>query len=173
MFKKSMLGVAFSLLGIAVGYSQSGQTNSKDSSFVNTVLQVHNNFRAELRLPALVWSAELAKDAREWASHLAAIDKGQHDMSIRGKEGENLWWGTAGAFSPGDMVGYWGGEKKDFVYGVFPDVKKKSSSVVGHYTQIVWKNTTSVGCAIATNGKTDYLVCRYATPGNIIGQKPY
>jgi hypothetical protein len=30
-----------------------------------------------------------------------------------------------------------------------------------------------VGCALASNGKTDYLVCRYASPGNVYGEKPW
>ena len=52
----------------------------------------------------------------------------------------------------------------------------------GHYTQMVWKDTKEVGCAIATsNGKTSdgmagvvaYLVCRYTPPGNMNGEKPF
>ncbi|KAJ3860063.1 CAP domain-containing protein, partial [Lentinula novae-zelandiae] len=48
------------------------------------------------------------------------------------------------------------------------------SSSTGHFTQVVWKSTTSVACAIATcnflgNG-TGYLVCRYDPPGNYLGQ---
>jgi pathogenesis-related protein 1 len=48
----------------------------------------------------------------------------------------------------------------------------------GHYTQIVWKTTTSVGCAIVncttgwpfsgTGKDWTYAVCDYAPPGNIV-----
>ena len=151
---------------------QSREPIFKDSAFMNAVLMQHNTYRTALQLSYLTWSDDLAADAKGWAVHLAAIDKGDHDLSIRGREGENLWWGTAGAFSYTDMVGFWGNEKKDFVYDVFPNCRK-GKAVVGHYTQIVWKNTISVGCALATNGKIDYLVCRYSPAGNIIGQKPY
>jgi hypothetical protein len=130
-------------------------------------------YRDELNLPSLVWSADLAADAQAWADHLAEINKGAHDQDIRGKEGENIFWGTAGAYSWADMVSFWGNEKKAFVYGVFPDCKASRSAVVGHYTQVVWKNTRTVGCAVGSNGKMDYLVCRYAAPGNIMGEKPY
>jgi Cysteine-rich secretory protein family len=46
---------------------------------------------------------------------------------------------------------------------------------VGHYTQMVWRNTTSVGCGTGSGSKLPYsiLVCRYYPPGNIFGQKPY
>lgn len=152
---------------------QTSQHLAGDSAFIRTILEEHNAIRQEVQLSNLAWSASLAADARAWANHLAGIDKGEHDASIRGREGENIWWGTAGAFSVMQMVGFWGSEKNGFVYGTFPDCKKSRSAVVGHYTQIIWKNTTSVGCALATNGKTDYLVCRYGPAGNIIGQKPY
>jgi len=154
-------------------HAQTSQHLADDSAFIRTILDKHNALRQEVQLPNLAWSAKLAADARAWANHLAQIDKGEHDVSIRGKEGENLWWGTAGDFSTGQMVDFWGNEKNEFVYGTFPACKKTPSAMVGHYTQIIWKNTTSVGCALATNGTTDYLVCRYGPAGNIIGQKPY
>jgi uncharacterized protein YkwD len=155
------------------GYSQSEKAIYKNPDFISAILQQHNTYRSALQLPALVWSPALATDALAWGRHLASIDKGQHDQSARGKEGENLWWGTADAYSYTDMVAMWGNEKNSFQYGVFPDVGTSHSAMVGHYTQIVWKNTTSVGCALVGNGKTDFLVCRYTVPGNVVGEKPY
>ena len=40
------------------------------------------------------------------------------------------------------------------------------TDVIGHYTQMVWKSTTDVGCATATGNNYDVLVCRYNPPGN-------
>ena len=152
------------------GRSQNASVVYNDSAFVSAIVQQHNTYRNALQLPPLDWSPELAKDALAWAQHLATIDEGQHDRSIVGKEGENLWWGTAGAFTVADMVGFWGKEKAAFRYGVFPDCGK---GMIGHYTQMIWRNTRSVGCALASNGHTDYLVCRYGPPGNVLGQRPY
>ena len=154
-------------------YSQNVQFIYKDPSFLTPILRQHNSCRSTLQLSPMTWSDALAKDALVWARHLAAIDKGQHDASIRGKEGENIFWGTSGAFTYEQMVDFWVSEKKSFKYGVFPDCRTEPGAVVGHYTQIVWKNTTAVGCALASNGKTDYLVCRYSPPGNVEGEKPY
>ena len=160
--------------GIVIsGYSQEGRTIYKDTAFISAILEHHNTYRSTLQLPALQWSPALAADALAWAKHLAEIDKGQHDQDIIGKEGENLFWGTANAFSFGDMVEMWGGEKKSFREGVFPDCKANRTAVVGHYTQIVWRDTQAVGCALVSNGRNDYLVCRYSPAGNVIGEKPY
>ncbi|MBS1662726.1 MAG: hypothetical protein JST68_16905 [Bacteroidetes bacterium] len=164
------LASSFLLIFTHTGHAQTNNVVYNDSSFIISILQQHNTYRKELQLPELTWSSSLAMDALTWAKHLAKVDEGQHDQQAIGKEGENLWWGTTQRFSISDMVGAWGNEKKNFRYGVFPNCGK---GVIGHYTQIVWKNTQSVGCALVGNDKNDYLVCRYSSPGNVIGEKPY
>jgi hypothetical protein len=158
---------------VSKGYAQPAKVVYDDPSFISAILKQHKTYRDELQLPALSWSPGLAKDALAWAQHLASIDKGEHNQDIRGVEGENLWWGTAGAFNYAQMVDMWGNEKKSFKYDIFPNCSSSRSAVVGHYTQMIWRSTLSVGCALSTNGKTDFLVCRYGPPGNIVGQKPY
>lgn len=157
----------------AKGYGQEGRTVSADTAFINAMLQHHNSYRTALSLPPMKWSPALASDALAYARRLAEVDKGQHDQDIIGKEGENLWWGTANAFTYGEMVDAWATERKSFREGVFPDCRTSRAAMVGHYTQMVWRNTQSVGCALVSNGRNDYLVCRYSPPGNVIGQKPY
>ncbi|KAF8978699.1 CAP domain-containing protein, partial [Cyathus striatus] len=59
------------------------------------------------------------------------------------------------------------------------DNKPGFSSATGHFTQVVWKSSTSIACAIANcpagtifNQTSKYVVCRYAPPGNYLGQFP-
>jgi uncharacterized protein YkwD len=69
-------------------------------------------------------------------------------------------------------VDIWANEKAYYDY----DTNSGDGHVVGHYTQIVWKNTTHVGCGKAvsmTNNGGTHVVCRYSPAGNYIGQKPY
>merc|ERR1719509_343211 len=40
----------------------------------------------------------------------------------------------------------------------------------GHFTQVVWAGTTSVGCATAQGSQWTYVVCNYGPPGNMQGQ---
>ena len=144
------------------------------SSTAKTLLDRHNFYRSQVGVPALKWSDRLASNAQGWANNLAARGGKTLQHSSGSGEGENLWMGSAGYFSQQTMVDGWGGEKKYYKPGVFPDVSTTGNwSDVGHYTQLVWRNTTEVGCAIATAGGNDILVCRYGPPGNYMGQKAF
>jgi len=150
---------------------------SAEDSFSVEIVNAHNKYRNDLGLPGLTWSPELAAHARKWSDHLASMGgrKIMHaPASERGSEGENIWWGSAGYYSLTQMVDGWGAEKKYFVYGTFPGVSSTGNwADVGHYTQIIWKTTTFVGCGRSTAGGYDIFVCRYSPPGNFMGMKPY
>jgi hypothetical protein len=135
------------------------------------ILADHNKYRQEVGTPGLKWSTSLASSAQNWANQLAATGQFKHSNS---GNGENLWAGTAGAFTQTKMIDSWGSEKKNFIYGTFPNVSKTGKwQDVGHYTQIIWRNTTEVGCGLARGQGRDYFVCQYKPAGNVIGQKPY
>jgi len=143
--------------------------------FSERVLAAHNAERTALGLPPLAWSDKLAADAAAWASHLAELGRFEHSPHDgRVGEGENLWMGTRGWFTLEEMVGGWSEEKRDYSYGPFGIARGSSGQkVVGHYTQMIWRTTAEVGCAVSSGGGWDYLVCRYSPPGNWIGEVPY
>ncbi len=149
------------------------QVPSSDS-FTDDILATHNHYRAEVGVPPLTWSDTLANHAQEWANYLASQGGQTLEHSQGHDEGENLWIGTSGHFNYADMIGMWGDERQFFVSGTFPDVSSTGSWFdVGHYTQIVWRDTTEVGCAMASAGGNDILVCRYNPVGNYIGRSVY
>jgi hypothetical protein len=146
---------------------------SASSSVAQEILTAHNQYRREVGVPDLVWSDDLARDAKTWSNQLASSGRFEHSND-RNNQGENLWMGTSGAYSPTAMVKGWGDEKKHFRMGNFPEVSTtRNWSDVGHYTQMVWRNTTKVGCAVASGGGNDVLTCRYSSPGNYMGERPY
>ncbi|MFQ3615714.1 MAG: CAP family protein [Cyanobacteriota bacterium] len=159
-----------------LGWRRTSQrlTNRSAEAFTDTVLSAHNRYRAELNLPPLQWSDALAQNAQGWADVLAARGGRRLEHSQGTGEGENLWMGTAGYFSYDDMVTGWGDEKQYFRPGTFPNVSTTGNwADVGHYTQIIWRDTTHVGCGLATAGGNDILVCRYSPPGNYSGRRVY
>ena len=121
----------------------------------------------------LRWSDELAAEALVWARTLARDEQMRHSsVEERDGRGENLWMGTAGYYSPAQMIGHFADEKQYFNTGRFPDVSKTGDwGDVGHYTQIVWPATREVGCATARGERFDFLVCRYWPAGNVMGQR--
>lgn len=139
------------------------------------LLVAHNAERIRLGLKPLVWSAKLSEHAKKWAQTLATSDMFEHaPVGADGGEGENLWTGTKDDYTPEEMIGFFIDEGKLFRRSKFPDVSTTGQwTDVGHYTQIVWKDTREVGCAIASNPRSDYLVCRYLPAGNVIGQQVY
>ena len=135
------------------------------------LLALHNRERAGVRVPALSWDTDLEAAAAAYGPQLERLGQLAHSPAeSRPGQGENLWMGTAGAFSPEEMVGGWIGEKSLFRPGLFPDVSTSGHYAdVGHYTQIIWRGTTRVGCALHRSTRHDILICRYSPPGNVLG----
>jgi hypothetical protein len=140
------------------------------------MLAGHNAARARLGLEPLRWSDALAADARAYAGVLAQSGRFQHSPQPRGTpaQGENLWTGTRGAYSYREMVGHWVAERRFYVPQPVPNSSNSGRfGDVGHYTQIVWRETEEVGCAEASARTDDYLVCRYLPAGNVVGRIAY
>ncbi|MBV8687399.1 MAG: SCP-like extracellular [Alphaproteobacteria bacterium] len=140
------------------------------------LLAAHNAERAALGLKPLEWDATLAADAAGWARHLARIGDLQHaeDADPEDPQGENLWAGTKGAYTPEAMVGLWIAEKKDYRPAPIEEASRTGDfEDIGHYTQLVWRDTGRVGCALAAGAEDEVLVCRYRTAGNVEGERAF
>ncbi len=152
----------------AYGFHREGRLASR-------ILDTHNAERERLRLPRLKWNPHLEREAAEWARSLGRRGVLEHaDGQQRNGTGENLWMGTAGAWNVETMVGMFLDERKHYRHGAFPDVSRTGNwADVGHYTQIVWRETREVGCAVATERGNDVLVCRYYPAGNVWGARAF
>lgn len=139
------------------------------------LLAAHNHERALVGTPALVWDSRLAEGAAAYARRLAARGRIEHSPPAeRPGQGENLAQGTLGFYSAESLAELWVAEKCAFRDGVFPEVSRTGNwSAVGHYTQMIWQGTRSVGCGVAEGRRDLFLVCRYAPAGNVIGRRVY
>ena len=143
------------------------------------MVSAHNSIRNALQLRPLEWSDVLAQSAYTWTLELIKNEcRMQHESGI--PYGENIYisWTTnstqkALLDSPSEVVKRWSSEVSDYDY-----IKNtcRGNAKCGHYTQIVWRNTRKVGCAVQTcttaTRITDVWVCRYDPAGNN-GLYPY
>jgi hypothetical protein len=146
------------------------------TSLDERLLAAHNRERTAAGIPALAWDPELSAEAASWGRELAASGEFEHDPDVDDEDpqGENLWAGTRGAYAPEEMVGGWIEEKKLFRPGRFPENSATGDFAdVGHYTQLMWRESDRVGCALAEGAEEDVLVCRYRTAGNDVGERPF
>jgi uncharacterized protein YkwD len=175
---KLVLVMAAIMLIIFPIWSQTvpGVTGSKISkSEAQLALDHHNKVRTDVGAPALQWSAELSKFAQEWADHLASDNCNMEHRPRSGqwtqKYGENIFWGSGSSYTPLDASKSWYDEIKDYTYG---PVSGSNWYKTGHYTQMVWKNTTKVGIGVAKCSDGGIIiVANYDPPGNYMGEKPY
>ncbi len=155
----------------------------------DTVLTAHNNARKNdvpgntgSPLANLEWDDGLATTSQTYADTLTRTKCGtlEHDASLR-DVGENLSQGSAtDASAPlqsgADAVAAWVSEKADYTYDSNTCAPGKAC---GHYTQVVWRDTTKVGCGRATCTAGEMIntvwVCRYSPTGNVNTDttKPY
>lgn len=150
------------------------------------MLYAHNRVRAALGLPSLSWSPPLARYAQEWADYLAVHNRCRmqhrsHAGMDREQYGENLYWASPLRWSDGrvepqqitatQVSDDWASEAPFYNYG---RNSCRRGEQCGHYTQMVWRSTTQVGCAASLCGDLAQLwVCNYNPPGNWIGERPY
>ncbi|XVE61790.1 hypothetical protein DITRI_Ditri06bG0067500 [Diplodiscus trichospermus] len=157
--------------------STSTRRGSKDVSlsrknmakFINDFVSAHNEVRLPLGHAPLKWNYTLAYFAKQWAKKRVNDCKLIHSY---GPYGENLFWGGRTHWSPTEVVKDWVEEK------AFYDPKSNSCAdgeMCGHYTQIIWKDTVSIGCARVKcdNNKGLYVICNYDPPGNYIKESPF
>jgi pathogenesis-related protein 1 len=131
------------------------------------MLAAHNAVRARLSLPALEWSPTLAAHARQWAERRLARRQFFHRPDT--PYGENLFSISGAPATPAQVVHSWASEAAAYD----PATNSCRTEPCGHYTQIVWRDTRRLGCAVARNSRREVWVCNYDPPGNFIGQRPY
>jgi len=151
------------------------------SDFAREILNAHNQARISANNPVpnpalapLQWSASAASTAQAWADKCQA----SHNPELKNL-GENIAFATPNKLTTAGVVQGWAAEASNYSYGTNACAPGK---VCGHYTQLVWRSTTHVGCATKECDKNSPFagftrwqiwVCNYSPPGNFVGQRPY
>ena len=151
---------------VKIGYDWQSRMDSRDTEW----LRAHNSRRRQSNggagYKALRWASSLAQDAKSHAEYLANDCKNadlSHESGV--SEGENLAknqghgeWGSL--YSADKIVGRWVEFELTWPW---PDN--------AHYTQVVWRASSYVGCGesvrqLSTGATCRVQVCRYQPPGN-------
>ncbi|CUA67490.1 Fruiting body protein SC7 [Rhizoctonia solani] len=136
---------------------------SSGNAEIDAYLKGHNDIRAQHGASALTWATDLAAAAAKWAGNCVW----EHSKGQVGSFGENLAAGTS--LGAAAAVKMWTDEASEY---------NAANPQYSHFTQVVWKATTEVGCAVKTcnnilsgySGAVNFHVCEYRSPGNVIGQ---
>jgi hypothetical protein len=129
-------------------------------------LRMHNEERKRLGVPPLRWSGKLARYAEGWAKHLVSSGAFEHRSRSVAIYGENLFRGDA-ASTPGDAARLWMEERA--LYRGEP-LEREELLTMGHYTQMIWRDTTHVGFGVARGPDGLVIVANYSPAGNRSGQ---
>ncbi|CUM51929.1 unnamed protein product [Debaryomyces tyrocola] len=143
--------------------STSTSDSTASSGFEADILNAHNEKRALHGVQSLAWNDTLAKYAADYAASTFSCDNVKLVHS-NGPYGENLAAGYSGGSKP---VKAWYDEIKQYDFS-----NPGFNEATGHFTQLVWKSTSQVGCARVTcdNSWSQYTICEYSnTRGNVVG----
>jgi pathogenesis-related protein 1 len=167
---KKMLCAGLMLLIVGTAGAQSRNLKNlpiagRAGELAQEMLEIHNAFRTDVNLPPLQWSSRLAEYSQAWANTLIANNLSMHNPNS--PYGENIFISGPGS-TPSEVVEKWASELTDYSYQT-----NSCKSVCGHYTQLVWRDTLKVGCAVARNEHREIWVCSYDPPGNYRGEWPY
>ncbi|WKY09842.1 hypothetical protein Q1695_002306 [Nippostrongylus brasiliensis] len=126
------------------------------------------------QMPKLWYDCKLEESAKQVAEKCANKHSG-------GDYGENLFAASFSGYDQDEVakmaVDQWAGELKKF--GVGDNLIYPTPGLTGHYTQVVWQNTTRVGCYINDKcfpdspGWKTQAVCQYKPTGNFMRWEVY
>jgi pathogenesis-related protein 1 len=158
--------------------SDSSVGASANQTYAQQFLAEHNQVRASVTrpanyasaftpLPPLSWSETLANEAQAWAKHLANDNACNLAYDPTTPYGDNLAFGSVG-FGPTQAVALWGQDAATYVY------QPEYVLAAGNYTQMIWRTTTQLGCAMAACSTGWRIhVCLYNPAGNVLGEPPF
>ena len=164
--------------GGGTGSGTDASTSNGEPPGLEGTVAAHNAERALVGVGPLTWDPALAAIATAWVQQCHDTDQpiGLVDHNAGRSNGyptyvgENIY-GAGGQATGVDAVGLWASEKANYNHA-----NNSCSGTCGHYTQIVWRNTTKVGCALHHCAGLQFgwtVVCDYAPGGNIGNQSPY
>ncbi|KAJ9669919.1 hypothetical protein PVL29_026469 [Vitis rotundifolia] len=135
-------------------------------------LDAHNQARARVGVGPLQWSEQLAHETSLLVRYQRDNQGCEFANLKRGQYGANQLRVGRGIMSPRLVVESWVEQKK---YYNHPANSCARNHTCGSYTQVVWRKSLELGCAMAVCGNVtaSLTICFYNPPGNYYGESPY
>jgi uncharacterized protein YkwD len=148
--------------------NNSAKKDEDFDTFCQEALAAHNELRKKHHVEPLVLDKELVKSAQRWADVMAKNNNLEHsDCNVNGKDvGENIAYTGGFALTAKGMTQMWYDEVNDYNY----KNPESGSKPTGHFTQVVWKGSKTVGFGKAKNGNSYYGCAQYYPAGNYEGE---
>jgi uncharacterized protein YkwD len=165
--------------------SDSSDNLSLKGDYSTVMTNYHNIHRSNHSVSDVTWDSGLAASALVLANRC----KFEHDMDINGGGyGQNIaaWASSEIGEGEGNKYGavsvtdqWYNSEMENWsFYGQANPPEGMNIDLYGHFTQVVWKGTSKIGCATAYcpsgqmyDGMNAYFtVCNYDGPGNYGGE---
>ena len=127
-------------------------------------LEQHNLYRCMHDSPDLVWSTAMGNDAANYADSLGTTMVHSDSYNFApplGPAGENLAYGHFASTAAGgieNVVSAWYSEVDDCASLPGCTTPSSTSKQVGHFTALIWKGATTLGCGYSN---ARMYVCRY------------
>ncbi|RWS26900.1 hypothetical protein B4U80_02049 [Leptotrombidium deliense] len=144
--------IAFNIVIVAVS-----------GNWLQSCLDRHNLYRRRHGKPLMTLDSKAISHASKRARELSSRCAFDHSGNSGSGFGENLAGGNADCARDVDM---WYGEIKQY-----NPRNPRFSPSTGHYTQLIWRSSTRLGCATASHCRYRHVtVCSYYPPGNYAGR---
>ncbi|KAL8287123.1 hypothetical protein RQP46_003575 [Phenoliferia psychrophenolica] len=161
----SLLPALLATFAVTVQAANQTQTDVYSLKGIQSeALDAHNKLRAVKGGNPLVWNETLAAASQDWAHKCIFQDGGLSGT------GSNVAASSSHSTNTTEQIGYWSDEESDYNEQSYP---------ASHYTQMVWKATTSIGCSLiacdpltfpnggGTWSTSNFLSCLYYPQGNV------
>uniref|UniRef100_A0A0K0FX99 CAP domain-containing protein (inferred by orthology to a human protein) n=1 Tax=Strongyloides venezuelensis TaxID=75913 RepID=A0A0K0FX99_STRVS len=143
------------------GFNYESDSKSGFKDMKDRILKESNEYRAAHDAKPLTVDPALAQKAQVYAEHLAKIGKMEHDPTNHKLFiGENLAVASPSIAHIGvkkwyDEIEYYNFNKQGFL------------KATAHFTQLIWKGSSKIGCGIGVGSTRVYTVCKYSPAGNL------
>eukprot|EP00667_Euglena_gracilis_P004639 EG_transcript_4664 len=133
-------------------------------SYAAAFVKDHNIKRCMHGVPPLTWSASVAATAETWAATCSGVHT---NITVRSNMwfGENLWGVSGLQPTAAGAVTLWYNEISHYDWS-----NPVLQPGTGHMTQVIWRSSVNLGCAMCDQGNGwKWVVCQYNPPGNAPG----